>query len=490
MLVQKKRMIPGLSRGAPYIFGLLFIGAVVLRIALFHVQTSDYTFFLSNWYDFIKSHNGFAAFKYSFSNYNVPYLYLLAILTYTPIPKLIAIKSLSVLFDVLLGLFTYLLIRDASDKSRYYMSNLKYPCSYAAIIGVLVVLFAPTIFINSAAWGQADATYTAFCLGSLYFLLTKRPAWACIFFGLAISFKLQAIFFLPVLLVLLFKKRLPVQYLALIPLVFVLLLVPAFVAGRSAGSLLSIYVGQVTTGGVGGGVASGTGGRFNGGQFPRSGAGSFNGGTGTRPINGTGGTGTGTGTGQFPRRGTGSFNGGGFGGRGSSSSSSLTLNAPSMYQWFAAGTSKAWEWLGIILGGLFVLLIGGLVIGSKREITSGIILKIALVFAVAIPFLLPEMHERYFYLADVLSILYAFYYPRRFYVPILVQFCSLFSYAPYFLGRQIIPLSYLAGVELVVVVITTMDLIMDLYPEQFKRIPAESKGNVEDDVVVEQGVMN
>ena len=473
MLVQKKLFIRGFQRVAPYIIGLLFIGAVVLRVALFHVQTSDYTFFLSNWYSFIQSHNGFAAFKYSFSNYNVPYLYLLALLTYTPVPKLLAIKSLSVLFDALLGLFTYLII------------SLKFPRSYAAIIGVLVVLYAPTIFINSAAWGQADATYTAFCLGSLYFLLTKRPAWACVFFGLAISFKLQAIFFLPVLLILLFKKRLPAHYLALIPLVFLLLLVPAFIAGRSASSLLSIYVGQVTTGGVGGGVAgAGTGGRFNGGQF--------NGGTGTRPSPGGTGPGTGqfpgrgigTGTGQFPRRGTGQFDGsGGFrGGSLSSSSSSLTLNAPSMYQWFPTGIAKAWEWLGIILGGLFVLLIGSLVIGSKREITSGIILKIALVFAVGIPFLLPEMHERYFYLADVLSILYAFYYSRRFYVPILVQCCSLFSYAPYFLSRQIIPLPYLAGVELVVVLITTIDLIIELYPDQFKRIP--SPAAIHDDEVM------
>jgi Gpi18-like mannosyltransferase len=139
---------------------------------------------------------------------------------------------------------------------------------------------------------------------------------------------------------------------------------------------------------------------------------------------------------------------------------------------------------------LFVLLIGGLVIGSKREITSGIILKIALVFAVAIPFLLPEMHERYFYLADVLSILYAFYYPRRFYVPILVQFCSLFSYAPYFLGRQIIPLPYLTAIELVVVIITAIDLIMDLYPEQFKRIPPMTATRDVDEMVVEGIIMN
>lgn len=166
-----------------------------------------------------------------------------------------------------------------------------------------------------------------------------------------------------------------------------------------------------------------------------------------------------------------------------------------MYQWFPSGIAKAWEWLGIILGGLFVLLIGGLVIGSKREITSGIILKIAVVFAVGIPFLLPEMHERYFYLADVLSILYAFYYPRRFYIPILVQFCSLFSYAPYFLNRQIVPLPYLAGVELVVVLITTIDLIMELYPDQFKRIPSPSMVHDNDEETLpteienEQGVV-
>jgi Gpi18-like mannosyltransferase len=35
----------------------------------------------------------------------------------------------------------------------------------------------------------------------LIFHFKERPAWACIFFGLAISFKLQAIFFLPVLFI-------------------------------------------------------------------------------------------------------------------------------------------------------------------------------------------------------------------------------------------------------------------------------------------------
>jgi Gpi18-like mannosyltransferase len=183
MLLKRKLFVPDVQHLLAYsAIGVLFVLALVLRVSLFHVETSDYTVFVSQWYDFIQSHGGFAALKYNFSNYNVPYLYLLALTTYLPISKLIAIKTLSVVFDGVLGLFTYLIL------------SLRYKHSYAAIAGALVVVFAPTIFINSAAWGQCDAIYTAFCLGSLYFLLKERPAWACVFFALALSFKLQAIF--------------------------------------------------------------------------------------------------------------------------------------------------------------------------------------------------------------------------------------------------------------------------------------------------------
>lgn len=424
-------------------FGLLFLLALALRISLYPITTSDYTGFVSQWYDFIQTHGGFAALKYNFANYNPPYLYLIALTTYLPVPKIDALKSITVVFDGVLGIFTYLLI------------SLKYKRSYAAIIGALVIVFAPTIFINSAAWGQCDAIYTAFCLGSLYFLLTDRPVWACIFFGLAISFKLQAIFFAPVLFVLLLKRKLPLQYLVLIPLVFALLLVPTLAAGRSIESVLSIYPGQISTGGV---VQSGTfgggTGRSNGGGFHGNGGGQFNNGgtgtTGTRPGNFNG-------TGRF-NGGPGNFNGGGF------STSSLTLNAPSFYQWLPANAAGYWKWVGILLAGLFVLLLGILTLMSKQKLTAGMILKITLVFALWIPFLLPEMHERYFYLADVISIIYAFYFPRYFYIAIIEQVCSLLSYAPYLLHTQIIGLAYVAGAILLISLITLVDLVLTLYP--------------------------
>lgn len=414
MLLSKKRYAPGLKVLTGCTLGLLFLLAIGLRISLYHIETSDYTVFLSQWYDFIQTHGGFAALKYNFSNYNVPYLYLLAVTTYLPIPKLVAIKTLSVVFDGVLGMFTYLIL------------SLRYRRSYATIIGVLVILFAPTIFINSAAWGQSDAIYTAFCLGSLYFLLKERPAWACVFFGLAISFKLQAIFFLPVLLMLLLKRKLPLKYLVLVPAIFLLMLVPAFIAGRDAWSLLTIYAGQINSGGVGG--------QFNQG----------------RP-------------GQFNNGGVGPFNGGGPGG-GSFSSTSLTLNAPSFYQWLPANAPEYWKWIGIGLAALFVVIVGILIVTSKKQLTSAIILKVTLVFALAIPFLLPEMHERYFYLADVVSIIYAFYFPRYFYVAVIMQLCSLLSYAPYLMNTQIVNLAYVAFGILVITLITLADLVLTLYP--------------------------
>src|SRR5436853_4312628 len=125
MFLSKKFSITGLQILAYCTLGLLFLVAIVLRVSLYQVETSDYTVFLSWWYDFIQTHGGFAALKYTFSNYNTPYLSLLALTTYFSISKLIAIKTLSVVFDGVLGLFTYLTLR------------LRYRRSYVSVIGVL-----------------------------------------------------------------------------------------------------------------------------------------------------------------------------------------------------------------------------------------------------------------------------------------------------------------------------------------------------------------
>ena len=70
-----------------------------------------------------------------------------------------------------------------------------------------------------------------------------------------------------------------------------------------------------------------------------------------------------------------------------------------------------------------------------REITPRMTLGFALFFAIFLPFVMPKIHERYFFLADMLSLLYAFGRRDRRFVPVLVVGSSMLSYFA-FLTRQ------------------------------------------------------
>ena len=410
------------------VVGLLALAAaaIALRVALFPVVVGDYTSFLSPWYDYIVSHGGWPALKDNFSNYNIPYLVLLTLATYLPLPKLIAIKSISLLGDSLLALFAGLAL------------SVRFPRSLVPVLGALIMLFAPTVVINGAAWGQCDALYTAFCLGSLYCLMIKRPGWACALFGVALGFKLQAVFYAPVLAVAMLRGRIKVWQLAWIPLVFVALLTPAYVQGRDPLSLLSIYTEQVDTGGVIGpaGEAGVRGGRIQqpGGQRSED--------VGPSPL--TPGQGTRSGPRRMP-----------FG-------STLSYNAPTIYKWLNGTALAKDEWVGIVLAGFALVALVGLVLWRRAELDAGALLTLSLVCAVSIPFLLPKMHERYFYLADALSIVYACWFARRAVVAVGMQAISLLSYAPFLWHAEPVALGLVAFGVLALAAFLWRDLVRRL----------------------------
>lgn len=209
--------------------GLLLIAAVVARISLLKFVNPDYDVF-SSWYDYVNAH-GLHSFKEAFSNYNPPYTYFLYISTLLPISKLIAIKAMMALFDIVLAVGVYYLVKALR------------PTNYTPWIAVIVTLFLPVTLITGAFWGQFDQFYAGFILLSLAAGIKNNSRWAWIFFGIAISIKFQAIFFLPVLGVLSFKRiRWYDAYWA--ALAFALLTMPPVLAGRSIGSLLDIYPAQ------------------------------------------------------------------------------------------------------------------------------------------------------------------------------------------------------------------------------------------------------
>ncbi len=104
---------------------------------------------------------------------------------------------------------------------------------------------------------------------------------------------------------------------------------------------------------------------------------------------------------------------------------SLTMNAPNLYYLLPR------EWLAAIIPLGILTTIAAILYWSKNTAQSKIALDhqnmilLAFISVALTPYLLPKMHDRYFYPADVLSIALAFYAPTLWFIPILYQVISI-----------------------------------------------------------------
>jgi Gpi18-like mannosyltransferase len=349
---REKEPILRIARLTPAL--VIVVLAVVVRVELFPFQSNDYRVFVAQWYDFIAANGGFSALRFQFANYNVPYLYLITLLTYLPVPALAGVKIISVLFDLLLAFFTYRLVA------------LKYPRGWMPFLAAAAVSLLPTVVTNGAMWAQCDSIYAAFGLGGVYYAVRSRPWLACVFFGLALAFKMQIVFLFPLLLVLALMRKLPWPALLVVPGVVLLMDGPALLAGADPGQLLTVYTDQV---------------------------------------------------GEYTQ---------------------LTLNAPNVYQFLGNDVdANLLRTVGVVVTAVLVLAVVFMAVASRARLTVSRVVLLAALFAILVPFFLPAMHERYFFVADVLSVIIAFYLPRRLWpVPLLVQFASFLSYLPFLNGLR------------------------------------------------------
>jgi len=81
------------------------------------------------------------------------------------------------------------------------------------------------------------------------------------------------------------------------------------------------------------------------------------------------------------------------------------------------------------------------------------LVRVALLPVVLMPYLLPAMHERYFFPADVLGLAYALGTGRGWLVAGLIQVASFFTYLPYLFEWEPVPRPVLAGVMTVALVL-------------------------------------
>ncbi|WP_334765123.1 hypothetical protein [Nostoc sp.] len=340
--------------------GIIF--AVLIRLVCVPNKSIDYKYFLEPWYDFIASHGGFSALKYSFANYTPPYLYwiLISATLLSGLPKILAIKLFAIAVDFLCAFLTYKIVR------------LKYPEGKIPIFAFLAVIFSPSVICNSALWGQCDVIYTTGLIACIYFLSIQKKILALVSFGIAVSFKLQAMFLAPLLLIMLLKKRISWYYLPLIPLAYIFLILPAWFAGRPILELLSVYFNQAN---------------------------------------------------EYKE---------------------LAKNAPNLYQWIPGNFYNIVVPIGLTLTIFTIFLFAYIVYKSRLEITQSRLIYLATISVFFMPYILPKMHDRYFYPADIFSLIFAFYFPQYSWVAIVVQMSSFFGYlgTPMYIKLLSLPLGF------------------------------------------------
>ena len=336
---------------------LLPVGlAFFFRAMMLSYVSSDYEIFLSQWVATLRDNGGFGAIRLPIGNYNAPYLYFLAAISYLPIPDLYLIKLFSILFDVVLAWGGARLAAHLSEAD-----------SLRPLACFCALLLLPTVMLNGAYWGQCDALYGALVLHALASALERRGAASLTLLGVAFSFKLQTVFILPLWGALWLAGRVKFRHLFLFPAAYAVTCVPALLLGKPLGDILSVYVGQT-----------------------QEGAGSLN------------------------------------------------YNSASIYSFLPYGASVAEApaaRAGILAAFVLVLLLLGTLFVFRRRLTDSALLSAGVVLALGVPFLLPYMHDRYFFLADVLTLVWACAMPSHLPAPALAQLASLSAYLVYFRQR-------------------------------------------------------
>lgn len=220
---------------------IVSILGMVIRISGRTFVSGDAGDFLLPWFDQIKENGGLDALGGQVGNYNIPYQFLIALLTYLPFNKLTLYKGLSIVFDYMLAFGAALLACEVLRKKARSISTV-FASVYAA------VLFLPTVIFNSAIWAQCDSIYTAFIVFSLLFLMKKYYKAAFAFLGLAFSFKLQTVFILPFFLYYYFsEKKYSLLNFIITVLFFYIPCIPGFLYGRSLLDPIRIYLQQKET---------------------------------------------------------------------------------------------------------------------------------------------------------------------------------------------------------------------------------------------------
>lgn len=209
--------------------------ALYIRYLGRNVLSADFEDCITAWRrEIVSAGPGIEALCSYTGDYAMPYVFLIWLLNKLPAPFLYSVKAVNVIFDFGLAVVAGKIIKYFKPEN-----------DYSFCLGYCITLLLPNVFLNSSYWGQCDVIYTFFLFAAFLCFLHKKYPVMMILYGVALSIKLQSIFLLPFLLIAywLLKEFSALQFL-IIPVVMVVMNIPAMIAGHSPLIAFTTYARQ------------------------------------------------------------------------------------------------------------------------------------------------------------------------------------------------------------------------------------------------------
>lgn len=141
----------------------------------------------------------------------------------------------------------------------------------------------------------------------------------------------------------------------------------------------------------------------------------------------------------------------------------LSWNAPSVYASFPPDLYAVLVVPATLFALISAVILVFILAGGPRPLLPVTYVSVSFLIVLIVPFVLPAMHERYFFLADVLSVLYGCCYPKRFYIPVLMVAISFFSYMPFLFRAEPIGIPLLSAALFGLILVVTGFVIKERY---------------------------
>lgn len=211
---------------------VLIILGLLSKFALIGIKTGDYGAYLEPWMNFIKTHGYERSLKFGFYDYTPSYIYILIAIVKLGLNPLFSVKIVSVFFEYLMAFFVG------------KIATLKFKSNLFILASMAIIPILPSVLLNSAYLSQSDSIYSAFVLASIYFILKRKEFLSILFLGVAFALKMQTAIILPFFFVMMLRGNVKWYYFALIPIVYIVSILPAWFYGRPFNELLTIYLSQ------------------------------------------------------------------------------------------------------------------------------------------------------------------------------------------------------------------------------------------------------